>query len=311
MKVSIRHWIVLLVLSLSLYSTAQASDYTATRYPIVLVHGLFGFDSIGGAVDYWNGVPHALTRDGASVFVTRVPAVNNNVIRGEALLTQVERILAITGASRVNLIGHSQGGQTVRYVAGIRPDLVASITSVGTPHRGTPVADLVSGIVDHSRFTRAVLERVVNAFGRFIDIASGGAGFRQDAYGALSALNTSGAARFNARYTSAAVPASGCGNGAAVVEGVRYYSWGGTSPLTNFFDPSDVLLGLTSLAFIGARNDGLVGRCSSHLGQVIRDNYRMNHLDEVNGLFGLTSVFATSPLSVFRQQANRLKNAGL
>jgi triacylglycerol lipase len=44
---------------------------------------------------------------------------------------------------------------------------------------------------------------------------------------------------------------------------------------------------------------------------VIRDNYRMNHLDEVNQFIGLTSLFETSPVTVYRQQANRLKNAGL
>jgi triacylglycerol lipase len=36
----------------------------------------------------------------------------------------------------------------------------------------------------------------------------------------------------------------------------------------------------------------------------------MNHLDEVNQLFGLVSIFETNPVSVYRQQANRLKTAG-
>jgi triacylglycerol lipase len=54
-----------------------------------------------------------------------------------------------------------------------------------------------------------------------------------------------------------------------------------------------------------------VGRCSSHFGKVVRDDFSMNHLDEVNQLFGLTSIFETSPVSVFRSHANRLKNAGL
>jgi triacylglycerol lipase len=69
-----------------------------------------------------------------------------------------------------------------------------------------------------------------------------------------------------------------------------------------------------SAAFIGkadSENDGLVGRCSSHLGKVIRDNYRMNHLDEVNQVIGLTSIFETDPVVVYRNHANRLKNAGL
>jgi triacylglycerol lipase len=47
------------------------------------------------------------------------------------------------------------------------------------------------------------------------------------------------------------------------------------------------------------------------MGKVIRDNYRMNHLDEVNQTFGLTSLFETDPVTVYRQHANRLKNDGL
>ena len=75
-------------------------------------------------------------------------------------------------------------------------------------------------------------------------------------------------------------------------------------------DVSDAALGLTSF-FYSSANDGLVSRCSSHLGTVIRDNYFYNHLDEVNQVLGLTSIFESSPQTVFRAQANRLKNAGI
>ncbi|HAZ88712.1 MAG TPA: lipase, partial [Marinobacter adhaerens] len=92
---------------------------------------------------------------------------------------------------------------------------------------------------------------------------------------------------------------------------VRFYSWGGTGVLTNVLDPSDALLGTTSLAFGFSQNDGLVGRCSSRFGKVIRDNYFMNHLDEVNQALGLHSLFETDPKAVFKQHANRLRNAGL
>ena len=34
-------------------------------------------------------------------------------------------------------------------------------------------------------------------------------------------------------------------------------------------------------------NDGLVEQCSAHFGRVLRNDYRHNHLDEVNLLFGL------------------------
>jgi triacylglycerol lipase len=44
---------------------------------------------------------------------------------------------------------------------------------------------------------------------------------------------------------------------------------------------------------------------------VIRDNYFQNHLDEVNQIAGLVSIFEADPRTLFRDQANRLKNAGL
>ena len=105
-------------------------------------------------------------------------------------------------------------------------------------------------------------------------------------------------------------PATACGEGAAVVNGVRYYSWSGTGILTNALDVSDAGMALTSF-FYGEANDGLVGRCSSHLGDVIRDNYFQNPLDEVNQILGLVSIFESNPVTLFRAHANRLKNLGL
>src|SRR5690554_1647521 len=60
---------------LGISSQAQAfwfssSDYTKTKYPIVLTHGMLGFDSILG-VDYWYGIPQALRKDGATVYIPR------------------------------------------------------------------------------------------------------------------------------------------------------------------------------------------------------------------------------------------------
>ncbi|WP_306462787.1 esterase/lipase family protein, partial [Klebsiella pneumoniae] len=59
----------------------------------------------------------------------------------------MESLLAVTGAKKVNLIGHSHGGPTIRYVASVRPDLVASVTSIGGVHKGSAVADLVRGVI--------------------------------------------------------------------------------------------------------------------------------------------------------------------
>ncbi|WP_034075589.1 triacylglycerol lipase, partial [Pseudomonas aeruginosa] len=207
-----------------------------------------------------------------------------------------------------NLIGHSHGGPTIRYVAAVRPDLIASATSVGAPHKGSDTADFLRQIPPGSA-GEAILSGLVNSLGALISFLSSGSTGTQNSLGSLESLNSEGAARFNAKYPQG-VPTSACGEGAYKVNGVSYYSWSGSSPLTNFLDPSDAFLGASSLTFKnGTANDGLVGTCSSHLGMVIRDNYRMNHLDEVNQVFGLTSLFETSPVSVYRQHANRLKNA--
>ena len=297
-----------IVATVALCGSAQAG-YTQTKYPIVLAHGMLGFDKLLG-LDYWYGVPSALRRSGATVYSTSVSQLDTSEKRGEQLLAQVEDIVAISGKRKVNLIGHSHGGPTVRYVAAVRPDLVASVTSVGAPHKGSKAADFIRNVPEGSS-SEAILAGIVNGLGGLINFLSGSnTTSPQNALGSLESLNSAGAARFNARFPQG-LPTSACGQCAYSVNGVRYYSWSGTRPLTNVFDVSDVLLGATSLTFGFEANDGLVGRCSSHLGMVIRDNYRMNHLDEVNQVFGLTSIFETNPVSVYRQHANRLRNAGL
>ncbi len=240
-----------------------ATDYTRTRYPIVLSHGLFGFKSVG-PVDYWHAIVPALEKDGAKVFATSQSPVNSNEVRGEQLLAQVEEVLALTGAEKVNLIGHSQGGMTVRYVAGVAPQLVASVTTMGTPHKGTPVADAVTGFSEFlGPIGTEVIASAVEALFSVVDIVDGGEWVKGDALAALNSLNTPGTARFNQRFPQA-IPASACGQGAETVAGVRYYSMSGTGSLTNALDPSSAGLAVTGLLF-GEANDGLVGQCSSHL----------------------------------------------
>ncbi|MBC3884194.1 lipase family alpha/beta hydrolase [Undibacterium griseum] len=289
--------------------TASAVGYTQTRYPIVLVHGLFGFDNIG-PVEYWYGIPSALRADGASVYVTQVAAANSTEVRGEQLLTQIQQILAVTGATKVNLIGHSHGGPTARYVASVRPDLVASVTSVGGVNRGSSVADVLLGIAPPGSLSNSILVAVSNGLAQLISFLSGQPGLSQDALAAANSLSTAGSLKFNSAHPEG-IPTTACGEGAYQVNGVAYYSWSGAQAYTNLFDIADPALALTSLAFGGQKNDGLVSSCSTHLGQVIRDDYAMNHLDEVNQTIGLVNIFETNPVTIFRQHANRLKNSGL
>ncbi|MFT3858317.1 MAG: hypothetical protein QM742_12740 [Aquabacterium sp.] len=77
-------------------------------------------------------------------------------------------------------------------------------------------------------------------------------------------------------------------------------------------NPADYLMALTGLTFQRepGDNDGLVGRCSSHFGQVIRDDYPMNHFHAVNQIKGLVGP-GVDPVGLFVEHARRMKLAGL
>ncbi|KAL4080784.1 alpha beta-hydrolase [Scleroderma citrinum] len=118
------------------------------RYPIVLCHGLYGFDVRGPSAfpslryHYWSNVLDILKkRIGADVIVTAVPGTGSIASRAETL----DRILQQRVRGRgVNLLAHSMGGLDCRHlITHIQPTKYAplSLTSISTPHRGSPFMD--------------------------------------------------------------------------------------------------------------------------------------------------------------------------
>lgn len=301
-------WMAMLMAGLVLACpSAQAQGgYTQTRYPIVLVHGLFGFESALG-MDYFYGIPDALREGGARVYVAQVSGAHSTQVRGEQLLSQVKNILALSGATQVHLIGHSHGGLTARYVAGVAPQLVASVTAIAAPNKGSRLADSVRNLLPVGSVSEGLASGAANALVTLIRLFSGGKALPQLPAAALDSFTTAGMRDFNRDFPQA-VPGD-CGDGAALVNGVRYYSWTGTRLLTNLLDPSDLPLGLLGLV-IGEPNDGLVTSCSSRLGTHLGD-YPLNHLDLINQMAGLRDWFSVDPVALFRQHANRLKLLGL
>ena len=89
---------IALVGSAGLWSApARASDtYTQTRYPIVLVHGLFGFDQIFGGVDYWYGITRGLRAGGATVYVASVSQLGSDITRGNQLIAPWQAKLTVS-----------------------------------------------------------------------------------------------------------------------------------------------------------------------------------------------------------------------
>lgn len=289
------------------------SQYAKTKYPLVFAHGMGGWiragtDELG--VDYWYQILPDLARNGANVWATRVSPFNASEVRGEQLLQQVEEILALTGQSKVNLLGHSHGGHSIAYVSNVIPHKVASATAIASPLKGSKTADFIMQ-VEGSKLEAPVVD-VVNFVSKMLVWAQGveSNSFPHDALNAGKSLSLAGSAAFQAKYPLG-MPKTACGDGAAVEGGIHFYSFTGTGTVTNLIDP-DSLLGITAkITDSKGDNDGLVTRCSAKFGKTIRDNYNWNHLDIINQFFGLTHTFAPDPVSVYRQHANRLKQQGL
>jgi len=333
---------VALLAQTALAATSSASDnYAATRYPIILVHGIAGTNAYFGVLDYWYGIQADLEQHGANVYVANLSSFESDAGpngRGEQLLAYVKQVLAATGAPKVNLIGHSQGGLTSRYVAAVAPQLVASVTTIGTPHRGSQMADFVEEVLaaDQTGLSEPILTSLANLLGA---AASSNHNPNENAAAGLEVLTTANAAIFNKQFPSAGLGAPGsCQTGAASesINGHNHllYSWAGsaiqpTSVLgvtgavdtsVGFLDPADVLDPATLILY-GAgtimaqrgagQNDGVVSVCSALYGDVISTSYKWNHFDEINQLLGILGRNAADPVAVIRTHANRLRDAGV
>lgn len=289
------------------------SSYAKTKYPLVFAHGMGGWiragtDELG--VDYWYQILPDIARNGGNVWATRVSPFNASEVRGEQLLQQVDEVIALTGKPKVNLLGHSHGGHSVAYVSNVAPHKVASSTAIASPLKGSKVADLIIS-VQGGPLEQPVVD-VVNFVSKMLVWAQGidPNSFPHDSLSAGKSLSLAGSAKFQTQYPLG-MPKSACGEGHAVENGIRFYSFGGNGTVTNTLDP-DMLLGVTAkLTDPNGDNDGLVTRCSAKYGKTIRDNYNWNHLDAINQFFGLTAIFAPDPVAVYRQHANRLKLQGL
>jgi triacylglycerol lipase len=114
------------------------------RPAVVLAHGLAGFDTMGVGelrVKYFRRVAHRLEAEGFDVVTTRVPAVSALPVRAAALAAAVANL----PHDRVTIIGHSMGGLDARWA--ISHGLAARVSdliTIGTPHRGTPLADILA-----------------------------------------------------------------------------------------------------------------------------------------------------------------------
>jgi triacylglycerol lipase len=133
------------------------------RHPVVLAHGLLGFDElrvVGTRTDYFRGLKTELGQLGCAIHRCRVAPTASVAARAASLAAFVTAL----DARRVNLVAHSMGGLDARYAIarlGLR-NRVASLVTIGTPHQGTPLADAATSLAARAGLLAALRRVGVN-----------------------------------------------------------------------------------------------------------------------------------------------------
>ncbi|CAI2171388.1 19318_t:CDS:2 [Funneliformis geosporum] len=152
------------------------SNYCAPKLPIILCHGLFGFDKLGPSsipylqIHYWGGIQEALRKLGAKIVVTKVPRTGDVRARAQVLHDTLETVCS--GGIDVNLLAHSMGGLDCRYLIAHLPTKhcsVRSLTTIATPHRGSPFMDWCRDNIGVAKSVEATAKAVDDAIKRIED----------------------------------------------------------------------------------------------------------------------------------------------
>jgi triacylglycerol lipase len=258
------------------------------QYPLLLVHGMGGFDQLG-PLTYFHQVAGHMDTHGYPIYKPVTDAWNSSEVRATQLGAYIDDVLACTCTGKVNLLGHSQGGIDARLlVAGMGyHDRVATVTTLAAPHHGTPVADVILGF---QQGPAAVLANVFNIFFGFLYSQSE---FPLSVQAALTSCSAKAMKTFNEEHPNH--------------PDVAYYSYAGFTDL--FANPKKACAGsvfplptkrdivppelVTTYHFLGGLgtpNDGLVtvksARWGTFLGCVAAD-----HLDQVGQIAGIVDSF--------------------
>lgn len=243
-------------------------QYSTPKNPIVLAHGLMGFDEwrlLGPylpGIHYWRGITEAFARNGIECITTAVPRTGSIQERAEKLM---DEIATKARGRHVNIVAHSMGGLDARYlISRLCPPpsafVVRSLTTVATPHRGSFVADMVLRDIGPD-----LLPRIFNALER-LKVNSG----------AFSQLTTD----YVRNKFNPATPND---------PKVRYFSYGAsaTPHLFSVFRLSHELM-----LVVEGPNDGLVSVYSSKWGKYMGTLMGVTHLDLINWTNRLKRVAA-------------------
>lgn len=233
-----------------------------TKYPILMIHGV-GFRDLKWPL-YWGRIPAALSGMGAVLFYGQQDSWARVEVNAKTIKARIRQILDETDSKKVNIIAHSKGGLEARMAASSlgMGEQIASITTIGTPHRGSKTIDKLLKAPD----------ALFNVAGFAVDNWIGLIGdTKPDFFAVCRDFSTEYAARFNKENPD--------------VPGIYYQSFAGImkTPL------SDVNLSTANLIvkWIEGDNDGLVSVESAKWGEKFtlltgRTNRGVSHYDEID-----------------------------
>jgi triacylglycerol lipase len=143
------------------------------RSPIVLVHGLLGYDEIkffGRRIAcYFPGIPELFRSAGNRVLIPRISPTEGAAERASQLKAFLD---AESPGEPVHFIAHSLGGLDARYLIS-RLDMahrVLTLTTIATPHRGSAFADW--GIQRLARLLRPMFRKLAISGQAFYDLTT-------------------------------------------------------------------------------------------------------------------------------------------
>jgi triacylglycerol lipase len=115
---------------------------------VLLAHGVLGFKKFGN-VDYFHGVRSCFTN--CEFIEPQVDPVGTIFERAGQLESAILSCVPhneIGCAGKIHIVAHSMGGLDARYLTSIkglnRASWFASVTTISTPHRGSPLADIIT-----------------------------------------------------------------------------------------------------------------------------------------------------------------------
>ena len=137
----------------------KGSDRLATKYPMILVHGVAAKQ--WRIINAFGRIGHKLADAGYTVFVADTDGFGSIETNAEQLKRYVLSVLKECKVKKVNIIAHSKGGLDGKYMIthlGME-EHVASLTTLCTPHKGSIIA---SKIWDMPLFVKKTIAFFIN-----------------------------------------------------------------------------------------------------------------------------------------------------